>query len=234
MPRENVGPAPLLVLGVDREQEGGLGRLLRRRSRVVGFPRLAVALRGGPDLEDFPGAAALAPGARRVAEGLGVDPSGADADLGPGDLVGRPGVVEGGFGVCGVGGGAAGGVCGGRRRRLDVHRAVELGLVREYRFVLDFCFPDRERERISACLALAEKRKETARRVCATEGRSIGDVVTVVLPTFRSLSNDFSKKKTHLLPLQGRCLQNLGHGGITIALSLRLHGRLGEGDAVWA
>jgi len=100
--------------------------------------------------------------------------------------------------------------------------------------VVDFCFPDRERERISACLALAEKRKETARRVCATEGRSIGDVVTVVLPTFRSLSNDFSKKKTHLLPLQGRCLQNLGHGGITIALSLRLHGRLGEGDAVWA
>ena len=124
MPREDVGPAPLLVLGVDREQEAGLGGLLRRRGRVVvGPPGLAVALRGGPDLDDPTGPAGLAPRARGVAQGFRVDAPGADADLGPGDLVGRLGV-----GVVERGGGFAVGVGGGGRRWLNVHRAVELGL----------------------------------------------------------------------------------------------------------
>ena len=129
MPREDVGPAPLLVLGVDREQEAGLGRRRGLVAVFVRFPRLAVAPRRGPDLDDNARAAGLAARARGVAQGLDVDAAGADADLGPGDLVGRLG-GEGGRGrgfVAVVGVAVAGG-----RRRLNLHRAVELGL--EFRF----------------------------------------------------------------------------------------------------
>lgn len=40
--------------------------------------------------------------------------------------------------------------------------------------------------------------------------------------------------KTHLLPLQGGCFQDLGHGGIAVVLSLRFHGRCSEGEAVFS
>lgn len=232
MPRKDVGPAPLLVLGVDREQEAGLRGLLLLLPAVK-FARLAVALGDGADLDHLARSPALAPRPSRVAQGLGVDSAaGADADLGPGDLVGRAGVVERGLGVAA----AAVRVCGrggrGGRWRLNVHRrAVELGLFLWFYFFVRFWFPGIEHISLSLCTERERTRKAQeawARR--RRKEKEANGCLTVVRRHLPPLPSTFFQ--THLLPPQGRCLQDLGHGGVAVALALGLDGGFGEGDAV--